>query len=146
MQDLFHSIWGGTGAQSLDLSLSLFIVLLPYLLYKLHQRRRKHKVGFITISIPLSDLTCNGQADTVFGNQHGCQPMTAEFPVKWPLGIDVLRAQLAAIADNRLFAYQKPFIDNLGPNFKIKMLGAMAYTTIDPNNLEAILSTRFEGI
>ena len=57
----------------------------------------------------------------------------------------MLRAQLAAIADNRLFAYQQPFIDKLGPNFMIKMLGAMGYTTIDPMNLEAMLSTRFEG-
>ena len=80
-----------------------------------------------------------------FGIQHGCRPITAQLPVKWPLGIDVLRAQLAAIADNRLFAYQQPFIDNLGPNFVIKMLGAEGYTTIDPQNLEAMLSTRFEG-
>ena len=71
--------------------------------------------------------------------------MTVQFPVKWPFGIDVLRAQLAAIADNRLFAYQQPFIDDLGPNFKIKMLGATGYTTTDPENIEAILSTRFEG-
>ena len=90
-------------------------------------------------------LTLNAQADKAFGDQFGCQPMTVQFPVKWPLGIDVLRAQLAAIADNRLFAYQQPFIDKLGPNFMIKMLGAMGYTTIDPMNLEAMLSTRFEG-
>lgn len=71
--------------------------------------------------------------------------MTVQFPVKWPLGIDVLRAQLAAIADNRLLAYQQPFIDDLGPNFMIKLLGAMGYTTIDPENIEAILLTKFEG-
>lgn len=65
--------------------------------------------------------------------------------MKWPLGLDVLRAQLAAIAENRLFAYQQPFIDDLGPNFVIKMLGSMGYTTLDPINLEAMLSTRFEG-
>ena len=85
------------------------------------------------------------QADLLFAKQHGCQPVNVQFPVKWPFGIDVLRAQLAAIADNRLFAYQQPFIDDLGPNFVIKMLGSMGYTTIDPENLEALLSTRFEG-
>lgn len=92
-----------------------------------------------------SDLTPSKKADTAFGNQHGCQAMEVQFPVKWPLGIDVLRAQMVAIAENRLFAYQQPFIDDLGPNFMIKMLGAMVYTTIDPKNLEAMLSTRFEG-
>lgn len=71
--------------------------------------------------------------------------MTVQFPVKWPFGIDILRAQFIAIADNRLLAYQQPFIDNIGPNFKIKVLGAMGYTTMDPQNLEALLSTRFEG-
>lgn len=126
MQDWLSSVSGGTRVQSLGLYLPLFIVVLAYFIYKLHQRRREY------------------EADTAFGNQLGCQPITVQFPVKWPLGIDVLRAQLAAIADNRLFAYQQPFIDDLGPNFMIKMLGAMGYTTIDPKNLEAMLSTRFE--
>lgn len=81
----------------------------------------------------------------MFGNQHDCQPITKQLPVKWPLGINMLRAQLAAISENRLFAYQQPFIDDLGPNFQIKLLGAIGYTTIDPKNLEAMLSTRFEG-
>ena len=49
------------------------------------------------------------------------------------------------MADNRLFAYQQPSIDALGPNFAVKMLGAVGFTTTDPMNLEAMLSTRFEG-
>ncbi|KAL9066240.1 MAG: hypothetical protein Q9161_007697 [Pseudevernia consocians] len=126
MKDWLNSVCEGKGLRSLGLYFSLFILLLAYFLYNVHQRRREY------------------EADVVFGNQHGCQPITVHLPVKWPLGIDVLRAQLAAISDNRLFAYQQPFIDDLGPNFQIKMLGAMGYTTIDPKNLEAMLSTRFE--
>ena len=57
----------------------------------------------------------------------------------------MLRAQLAAIADNRLFAYQQSFIDDLGSNFIIEMLGSMGFTTIDPKNIEVVLSTKFEG-
>ena len=102
-------------------------------------------MSVIHIILP-SKLTLNTQADTVFGNQHGCQPTAVRFPVKWPFGIDVLRAQVAAIAENRFFAYQKPFIDDLGPNFTVTMLGRTGYTTIDPKNLEAVLSTRFEGM
>lgn len=45
MQDLFHSIWGGTGVPNLGLYLSLFISVLPYFLYKLHQRSREYEVG-----------------------------------------------------------------------------------------------------
>ena len=91
-------------------------------------------------------LIPNVQADELYGKRRGCQPVTRHLPVKWPLGINVLRAQLAAIADNRLFAHQQAFIDDLGPNFMIKMLGSMGFTTIDPENIEAVLSTRFEGI
>ena len=133
------------GAYSLDPYLPLCILILAYFFYKLHQRRREHEVRFIIDRKFSLDLTLSVQADLLFGKQHGCQPVKVQFPVKWPFGIDVLRAQLTAIADNRLFAYQQPFIDDLGPNFVIKMLGSMGYTTIDPENLEALLSTRFEG-
>ena len=95
------------GARSLTLYLPLSILVLAYFLYRLHQRRREYEVLISIIhAILLPYLTPNVQADMVFGNQHGCQPMTAQFPVKWPLGIDVLRSQLIAIADDRLFAYR----------------------------------------
>ena len=133
-------------AYSLGPYLPLCILILAYFFYKLHQRRREHEVRLSLITISCHDLTLIVQADLLFGKQHGCQPVKVQFPVKWPFGIDVLRAQLAAITDNRLFAYQQPFIEELGPNFVIKLLGSMGYTTIDPENLEALLSTRFEGI
>lgn len=41
---------------------------------------------------------------------------------------------------------EQPFIDKLGPSFTLDMLGATGYTTMDPMNLEAMLSTRFEGM
>ncbi|KAL8662719.1 MAG: hypothetical protein Q9202_004504 [Teloschistes flavicans] len=34
--------------------------------------------------------------------------------------------------------------DQLGPNFEISILGALGYTTFDPENVEAILSSRFD--
>ncbi|KAL6716980.1 hypothetical protein ACLMJK_004894 [Lecanora helva] len=84
------------------------------------------------------------RADTLFGEQHGCQPMESRYPCKWPLGLDVLSAQFRAIAEKRLLAFQQPFLDKLGPNLELKILGSVGYTTFDPENVEAILSTRFE--
>ncbi len=90
-------------------------------------------------------MTHSVKAITAFGVQHGCQPIVHEFPTKWPLGLDVLKAQFVAIKDHRLLAYQQPFIDELGPNFVMRLLGSWGYATTDPKNVEAILSTRFEG-
>ena len=71
--------------------------------------------------------------------------MRVTYPCKWPLGLDVLKAQYAAISEQRLFAFQQPYIDELGPNFGIKLLGNLGYTTFDPENVEAVLSSKFEG-
>lgn len=71
--------------------------------------------------------------------------MATNLPVKWPLGLDVLKAQYKANADQRLLAYQQPTIDNLGPSFAVKLLGAVGYTTMDPENVEAVLSSKFSG-
>jgi len=52
---------------------------------------------------------------------------------------------VAAIKEDRLFAYQQQFTDKLGPNFVMRLLGSWGYVTTDPKNVEAVLSTRFEG-
>ena len=72
--------------------------------------------------------------------------MRVSYPVKWPLGLDVLKAQYEANSDQRLMAFQQPIIDSLGPNFEMTLLGASGFTTMDPANVEAVLSTRFEGV
>ena len=71
--------------------------------------------------------------------------MKARFPCQWPLGLDVLYAQYNAIQENHLLAFQQRFLDELGPNLEIKILGSVGYTTFDPVNVEAVLSSRFEG-
>ena len=71
--------------------------------------------------------------------------MKAKYLCRWPLGLDVLYAQYTAIVEKRLLAYQQRYIDDLGPNLEIQILGSVGYTTLDPQNVEAILSTRFDG-
>ncbi|KAL8725229.1 MAG: hypothetical protein Q9181_006492 [Wetmoreana brouardii] len=70
--------------------------------------------------------------------------MKSKYPCKWPLGLDVLRSQWNANKDKRLLAFQQPFIDKWGPSFEISILGSIGYTTFDPDNVEAILSSRFD--
>lgn len=72
--------------------------------------------------------------------------MAVNYPVKWPLGLDVLAGEYQANADQRLFALgQQPTMDWLGPNFAMKLLGTTGYLTMDPENVEAILSSKFAG-
>ena len=71
--------------------------------------------------------------------------MKARFPCQWPLGLDVLYTQYNAIRENHLLAFQQRFLDELGPDLEVKRPGSVGYTTFDPENVEAGLSSRFEG-
>ena len=57
----------------------------------------------------------------------------------------MLYAQYKANATQNLLAFQQPFLDELGPNIEVKILGTPGYATFDPENVEAILSTQFQG-
>jgi hypothetical protein len=57
-------------------------------------------------------------------------PIKVKLPYKWPLAIDIVR---------------KGFDRGLGPNIEQTLLGGTGFVTIDPENIETMLSTRFEG-
>ncbi|KAI4227579.1 MAG: hypothetical protein L6R36_002280 [Xanthoria steineri] len=106
------------------------IVVLMMFVYRYLRRRRQYQV------LP--------PEESLFGEQHGCYPMKSRLPIKWPLGLDILRKQWLANADQRLLAFQQPFVDQLGPNLEIKIMGSVGYTTYDPPNVEAVLSSKFD--
>ena len=72
--------------------------------------------------------------------------MRAKFPYKWPLALDLLKQQYDANKAKRLLFCQTPLFDELGPNIEYTLLGNAGFFTYDPENLEAILSTHFEGL
>ena len=72
--------------------------------------------------------------------------METKFPHKWPLALDILKRQYDANSDQHLMAFQSKYFDKIGPNMELKLFGAVGYMTIEPKNVEAILSTRFEGM
>ena len=53
--------------------------------------------------------------------------MKAKYPCKRPLGLDVLFAQYQANAEKRLLAFQQPYLDDLGANLELKILGAVGF-------------------
>ena len=62
----------------------------------------------------------------------------------WPLALDVLWYQWKALPSQKLLHYQTQFYDKAGPNMMVKLFGGTGYLTIDPKNIEAIVSSRFE--
>ncbi len=63
----------------------------------------------------------------------------------WPFVLDLLKRQYDANKVKRLLAFQAPYFDEFGPNIEFTLFGGKGCLTFDPKNLEAILSTLFEG-
>ncbi|KAM4067330.1 cytochrome p450 [Hirsutella rhossiliensis] len=86
------------------------------------------------------------EADTLFGWQHGCQPIKKKLPYKWPLAIDVFKGQYNALMRGNLLAYQADFFQKfkVGQTFEVRLLGRVGYFTMDPTNLEHMLQTHFD--
>ncbi|KAL2203576.1 hypothetical protein CC79DRAFT_1399903 [Sarocladium strictum] len=80
--------------------------------------------------------------EAAFAAQHGCQPVQATLPYKWPFAIDLLSIQYDALSSGRLLEFQSRFFD-IAPTVRIDILGE-GYIVNDPVNLETILFTRFE--
>ena len=71
--------------------------------------------------------------------------MKAKIPYNWPLALDLLKLQYDANKAKRLLSAQTPFFTELGPNVEYTLFGDTGFLTFDPENLEAIFSTHFEG-
>lgn len=85
------------------------------------------------------------QQDEEFGRQHDCEPMRTKIPYEWPLGLDIVKRQYDALGSQHLLAFQLQYLDHK-PNLELRHLGMVGYVTTDPENIESMLSTRFEGI
>ena len=70
----------------------------------------------------------------------GCQPIKNVFNGKLPLGIDLVKVLWTANANQRLMLCLQDYIDDLGPNLELRILGNRGLVTIDPENVKAILS------
>lgn len=109
--------------------------------YVMHTRVRWQLLFIITRKLMLYL-----QASKTFAAQHGCKPMRSIFPYKWPFALDLLYNQYQVNKTQRLLASQTPFFNELGPNIKLSLLGETGFLTFHPENLEAILSTKFDGL
>ena len=93
----------------------------------------------------LEKLTQSLKADTVYGIQNGCKPPTFVLAYKWPLALDLVKRGFREGRQKKLLALFTDYFEQLGPTAELTVLGGTGYATKDPENIEAILSTKFDG-
>jgi cytochrome P450 len=64
-------------------------------------------------------------------------------PYKWPLALDLLKRQYDILFGHHTFELLTPYFE-IAPTCCIHLFGLTGYFTTDPDNIESILSTRFE--
>ena len=72
--------------------------------------------------------------------------MNGKLPYNWPLALDLLKQQYGANKAKRLLAAMTPLFKELGPNMEYTLFGRSSFLTFDPENLQAIFCTHFEGV
>lgn len=85
------------------------------------------------------------RADVEFGKRNGCRPPACVLSYKWPFALDVVKRGFKAGRQKRLLSLFTDYFDQLGPTVELTILGGVGFATMDPENIEAVLSTHFDG-
>lgn len=64
---------------------------------------------------------------------------------KWPLALDIVKRGFKAGREKRLLSLFTEYFDQLGSTVELSILGGIGFATMDPENVEAVLSTHFDG-
>lgn len=83
------------------------------------------------------------QLDVAIASQYNCKPVVPYIPYKWPFGLDLLKRQFEILFSDYTFERFTPYFDMAG-TCRIHFFGVTGYFTTDPDNIDTILSTRFE--
>lgn len=130
-----------------NLRMTLVVLLVGYLAYSHIQKRQQKLVSWPNPEYPSLCVEISNsylQAEKAFGDQHGCQELETTLEYKWPLALDLLKRQYDVLPSQKLLAFQAQFLEK-APNLKFMLFGATGYISTDPRNIEAVLSTNFEG-
>ena len=73
-------------------------------------------------------------------------PRHVFYSTKWPLALDVMKRGFKFGRDKKLLALFTEYFAFLGGStVELTLLGGTGYATKDPENIEAVLSTHFDG-
>lgn len=87
-------------------------------------------------------LTRAIQNEQQFAAQHGCKPLRP-WKSTWPFGLDLLLKAFRYAREERILSLFLDVVDDSGTTFEQSLLGARGIDTVDPENIEAILSKDF---
>jgi hypothetical protein len=127
--------------------LFFLLVVLSFWANKYVLKTVKFRVGYERISFSFSQRALNSffQNETAFGKRNGCQPAAFVLAYKWPLALDVVKRGFRARRQKKLLSFFTEYFHELGPTVELTILGGTGFATMDPENIEAILSTHFDG-
>ncbi|OAA53511.1 Cytochrome P450 [Niveomyces insectorum RCEF 264] len=103
--------------------IALLVVMAAFSYFYVQQRRQK-------------------QREAALAAQYNCAPVLPFVPYTWPLALDLVVRQYAILAGARTFEELTPYVA-LAPTCRVHFFGLTGYSTTDPANVQAILSTRF---
>lgn len=131
------------GTRTLRVILSAILsASLAWFLLGRSQRRRVSKDQPLSSS---HQTLTSPQAEERFAAQRGCLPPKI-WNSTWPLGLDMLIKALKYARTMQILQFFLEVVDDNGTTFVQELLGATGIDTVDPENIEAVLSTDFEGI
>ncbi|KAL9109660.1 MAG: hypothetical protein Q9227_005698 [Pyrenula ochraceoflavens] len=87
-------------------------------------------------------LTDQHKADEQFAIQHGCEPLKT-WNAKWPMGLDLFVKAFRYAKAEQILRFFLDVVERSGTTFEQNLLGARGIDTVEPRNIEALLSTQF---
>ncbi|KAL8681895.1 MAG: hypothetical protein Q9224_006817, partial [Gallowayella concinna] len=83
-------------------------------------------------------------AESQFERAHNCGT-PRPLPYRWPFALDLVIDAFRAIAEKHALQWFVQIFERTGPTFEQNVLGIKGIDTVEPDNLESILSSNFAG-
>lgn len=126
------------------LRIVLSILLSATLAWFLLGRSQRHRARQDQSPIEPDQSLTISQAESRFAAEKGCLPPRT-WNSRWPFGLDMLVKALKYARTMQILQFFLEVVDDNGTTFVQELLGATGIDTVDPENIEAVLSTNFEG-
>lgn len=85
------------------------------------------------------------QSDNAFAVAHRCRSVPKLDTGRWPLGLGLIITAFRVANEQRLLRFMNEIVEKTGNTFEQNLLGARGIDTVEPANIEALLSTQFTG-
>ena len=82
------------------------------------------------------------KAEEHFAAERGCKSLK-RWNSKWPFGLDLLMKAFQCARKEQILQFFLSVVEESGSTFEQNLLGARGIDTVDPQNIEAILSKQF---